>query len=261
MLQEDRFLRIVEYLQEKGTASLDELAKFTGVSTGTVRRDLSRLQESGILSVVRGGAVFRNNDLARQSFDMRNIEHKSEKQNLTQLLTEVISDGQAIAMNSGTTNLEAAHFLVSHYRRLTVVSNNLRIINILKAGDHFNLILPGGVFDTGEHAVIGPQCEAEILSYNLDIALLAVNALSLSKGVTDFRLAEVGIAQAMLRAAKTKVVLADHTKFDRISCMNLCGLSDIDYILTDEQVTQDQLTQSRACGVRVLTPECGEVTA
>lgn len=255
MLQEDRFLRIVEHLQEAGSASLEELAKVTGVSTGTIRRDLGKLQECGVLTVVRGGAISRNNDLARQTFDMRNIEHKSEKQTLTQLLTEVISDGQAIAMNSGTTNLEAAHFLVSHYRRLTVVSNNLRIINILKAGDHFNLILPGGVFDTGEHAVIGPQCEAEILTYNLDIALLAVNALSLSKGITDFRMAEVGIAQAMLKAAKTKVVVADHTKFGRISCMNLCGLSEIDYILTDEQMTGDLLDQYRSSGVQVLTPE------
>lgn len=255
MLQEDRLFQIMKYLKSKGSASLEELTQLTNVSAGTVRRDLSKLQDNGMLSIVRGGAIYRNYDSARQNFDMRSIESKDEKRALTQFLTEIISDGQAIALNSGTTNMEVAQFLVRHYRRLTILTNNLKILNILKAGDHFTLILPGGILDTNEHAVIGSQCEAEIMTYNLDIALLAVNALSTQKGVTDFRLPEVGIAQAMLKAAKTKVVVADHTKFDRISCMNICALSEIDYILTDEKLTQEQAEQYRAHGVRIFLPQ------
>lgn len=259
MLQENRLLQIVRYLQERNTAALEELSNLTGVSIGTTRRDLSKLQESGILSMVRGGAVFRNADLTKQIFDMRSMEHKSEKQSLAQMLTEIISDGQAIALNSGTTNLEIAHFLVSHYQRLTVLTNNLRIMNILKAGDHFTLIVPGGVFAPQEHAIVGAQCAAEILTYNLDVALLAVNGLSPSKGITDFRLPEVEIAQAMLKASTTRVVVADHTKFGRISCMNICDLSEINYILTDSQVTEEHLDQCRAQGVRVLISPNGDV--
>lgn len=255
MLQEDRFLQIVKYLHEKQTATLEELAKLTDVSTGTARRDLYKLQESGVLSVVRGGAVFRSNDLTKQEFDVRGIENRQEKRSLTHLLPQIISDGQSIAINSGTTNLEVARFLATHYRRLTVVTNNLRIVEILKAGDHFTLIVPGGILDTKEHSIIGRSCESQTLSYNVDTALLAVNGLSDEKGATDFRRGEVGVAQAMLKVAKTRVIVADYTKFDRVSYMNVCGLSEIDYILSDCRVTEEQLSRYRSRGIQVLVPE------
>lgn len=255
MLQEERFSQIIAFIQGKKRVTLDELAKLTGVSAGTVRRDVKKLEESGVLTLVRGGVALRSEGLARQSFDLRNIDNKVEKQQLAQLVSEVVFDGQTIALNSGTTNLMIADFLVSHYRNLTVITNNLRIINILKAGNNFTLVLPCGIFDPEEYSVIGSRCEAEILNYAPDAVLLAVNALSLSKGVTDFRLFEAGIAQSMLRVSKTKIVVADHTKFDRISCMKICDISDLDYILTDELVTKRQAEEYEACGVRVLTPK------
>ena len=193
MLQEERFSQIIAFIQGKKRVTLDELAKLTGVSAGTVRRDVKKLEESGVLTLVRGGVALRSEGLARQSFDLRNIDNKGEKQQLAQLVSEVVFDGQTIALNSGTTNLMIADFLVSHYRNLTVITNNLRIINILKAGNNFTLVLPCGIFDPEEYSVIGSRCEAEILNYAPDAVLLAVNALSLSKGVTDFRLFEAVI--------------------------------------------------------------------
>ena len=146
MLQEERFSQIIAFIQGKKRVTLDELAKLTGVSAGTVRRDVKKLEESGVLTLVRGGVALRSEGLARQSFDLRNIDNKSEKQQLAQLVSEVVFDGQTIALNSGTTNLMIADFLVSHYRNLTVITNNLRIINILKAGNNFTLVLPCGIF-------------------------------------------------------------------------------------------------------------------
>lgn len=259
MLKEDRFLQIVNYLKTNKVATFAELSEITGTSVGTIRRDLTELEAKGMLTVVRGGAAGRKDDLTRQSFDMRGIENRKEKEELCRLLANVVTDGQAVALNSGTTNMEAAKFLVNNYKRLTILTNNMRIVEALRENPGFFIVVPGGVLRNQEHSIYGKLCEEEILSYNYDTAILAVNALSDDKGITDFRMEEVGIVKAMLAASKSRVVVADHTKFDRTACINVCQLSEIDYILTDSMVKREQTERYRAKGTVVLTPdEAGE---
>jgi DeoR/GlpR family transcriptional regulator of sugar metabolism len=255
MLQEDRFLQIIKYLKEHNVGTFGELAETAGASVGTIRRDLAHLEAQGMLSIVRGGAVYHKDDLTKQTFDMRGIENRENKRALSALLGQVITDGQAVALNSGTTNVEAARYLVEHYHRLMIVTNNLSVVDVLKEAKDFTIIVPGGILKNNEHSVFGEECEEEIKMYNLDTVLLAVNSLSPEKGITDFRMEEVGIIRAMIESARTKAVLADHTKFDRVSCMNICGISEIDYILTDGKVMQDQIDRYENQGVKILTPE------
>ena len=255
MLQENRFFRIVSYLKQNGTATLNDLAAETESSIGTVRRDLKLLEQDGMLRVVRGGAVSTNDDLTKQRFQMRGIEHKEEKQMLGSALHSIVVDGQAVALNGGTTNVEVAKYLVENYRRLTIITNNLYIFRVLKNAENFTLIVPGGLFDHEEYATYGKQCEAEIRSYNIDVALLGINAISLEKGITDFRLREVGVIRALLESAKKRVVVADHSKFDRIACVNVCGLDEIDCIVSDGQIGAGTLHRyENGTHVKILMP-------
>lgn len=258
MLQEDRFLKILEYLNEKPIATFSELSEYTGASVGTIRRDLVNLEQNGMLNIVRGGATARKDDLTKQTFDIRGIEHRNEKRELVQLLKNLVIDGQAIALNSGTTNVEVAEFLVNNYKRLTIITNNLRIVDKLKEAEHFTVILPSGVFNSEEFAVSGKNTEKEILSYNFDLAILAVNAISDKKGITDFRLREVGIIKAFMSASKTKVVVADYSKFDRIAYMNVCSIQQVDYIFSDSNLKQEQIERYRDRGVKIFTPNTGD---
>ncbi len=254
MLKEDRFLQIVNYLKENNVATFAELSEITGTSVGTIRRDLTELESKGMLSVVRGGAACRKDDLTRQTFDMRGIENRKEKEELSRLLSEVVTDGQAVALNSGTTNIEAAKFLAANYKRLTVLTNNIKIVEALRTNPGFIIVVPGGVLRNDEHSIFGKQCEEEIMNYNFDTAILAVNALSSDKGITDFRMEEVGVVKAMLSASKCRAVVADHTKFDRTACINVCQLSELDYILTDHKVSEEQIRRYEKMGAAILTP-------
>ncbi|SFP87876.1 transcriptional regulator, DeoR family [Oscillibacter sp. PC13] len=239
MLQEERYLKIVTYLKENGQATLGRLSEETGVSVGTIRRDLEILEKSGMIQTVRGGAIAKNDDLSKQRFNMRNIEHKNEKQLLAEALKDIVVDGQSVALNGGTTNIAVAQYLVSHYQHLTIITNNLYLFRVLKNAKNFTLIVPGGLFDHEEYAIYGKQCERDFLSYNIDVALLAVNAISLEKGVTDFRWREVGVIRSLIKSAKRKIIVADYSKFDRIACANVCGLEEIDYIVSDSRVTEE----------------------
>ncbi len=258
MLQEDRFLKILDYLKQKPIVTFAELSQVTGASVGTIRRDLSNLEKNGMLNVVRGGATARKDDITKQAFDIRGLEHKNEKKELVQLLENIVIDGQAIALNSGTTNVETANFLVENYKRLTIVTNNLRIVDILRKAENFTVIVLGGVFDREEYAIGGKQTEKEILSYNFDLSILAVNAISEKKGITEFRPKEVNIIKAFLQSSKTNVVVADYSKFDRISYINVCGIEQLDYIISDSNVTKEQIERYTKRGVKMCTPKIGD---
>ena len=254
MLQEDRFLKILEHMSNKNSATFSELKDVLGISEGTVRRDLSKMEKSGMLKVVRGGVISVKDDLSKQTFNMRSIEHRDQKRELASVLKEIIVDGQAIAMNGGTTHIETAKYLANNYTRLTVITNNLNAVETLKQNKGFTLIVTGGIHDPKENVLFGKQCIDTILSYNVDVSLLAVNAISLEKGITDFRLEEVAILNAFMKSSRTNAVVADSSKFDRVAYMNVCDIRAVDCVVTDSSIDLKLLQKYRAAGVHIITP-------
>lgn len=258
MLQEERFLKIVEYLRENGTARFSEIAQMLQMSEGTVRKDMAELDKRGMIKLVRGGAVWKQDDLTKQIFGVRDIMNRKEKQELVKCLGDIVIDGQAVALNGGTTTAEAAKFLAGNYKHLTIITNNLTVMKALREKTEFNFIVAGGIYDRKENTIVGKQAEQDIEAYNADVAILAVNAISLEKGITDFRMEELGIINAMIRSAQKKVIVADHSKFDRIACMNVCPLNAIDCILTDTGLEETKVRKYRMAGTEIVQMPRGE---
>ena len=184
------------------------------VSIDTVRRDLEVLEKKGIVKRVHGGAVLiQNNDnVLNKLFNEREVKNLEKKQEVASLAIELIEEGQAIALNGGTTTIEIAKVLVEKFKRLTIITNDLRILSILGANKNFNVILTGGFYNPEEYTLYGKQCEEILSHFNIDIAFITVNALSLEHGLTDFRMHEVGVIQTILSRTKYKVVVADSSK-------------------------------------------------
>lgn len=257
MLQEERFFKIIEHLKESRTATFSEIAKLLQISEATARKDLSELDKRGVIRLVRGGAVWKQDDLTKEVSEVRDTINREEKQELVEALGDLVLDGQAVALNGGTTTAEAARFLARNYERLTVITNNLTVLNILNEKKDFTFIVPGGIYCEKENTIVGKQAEYDIGQYNMDYAILAINAISLKKGITDFRTEEKGIINAMIKSAQTSVVVADHTKFERIACMNVCPLEQISHIITDSALDNDILLKYKARGVDVIQPKDG----
>lgn len=238
-MQGARFLKVIEYLKEHHTATFAELAEVNQVSVDTVRRDVDKMDKAGMLRKVRGGAVYHNDELTTQRIEMRGISGKEEKKQIAESLYDYIVDGQCIALNSGNTCAAVAHYLAEKYFRLTIITNNLKVIKILSQKKDFMLIVPGGIVDGREDALYGELCEQEIRKYNIDLAILGVYGISLEKGVTDFRIHQAGIMRSMMESAKRTVALADYSKFGKISYVNVCGLEEIDGIITDQKLSDE----------------------
>ena len=247
-----RFEKILEHLKATGKATFSELAQLNATSVDTVRRDLQELEEKGFVRRVRRGAVICEDDPVKKSFGVRSELHRDEKVELCAGLSDIITDGQTVALNNGTTNIEAAKFLCEHYNRLNIITNSIAIISYLLSQRKFNLVVPGGIIDLQEKSIYGNHCEQDICSYNIDVALLAVNAVSSQKCITDFRFNEVGIIGAMLKASEKSYVLADSSKFETVSCLNICGIDKIDGFLTDKYLSKDIEETYREMGLNIF---------
>ena len=170
------------------------------------------------------------------------------------LAIELIEEGQAIALNGGTTTIEIAKAMVGKFQRLTIITNDLRIVSILGANKNFNIILTGGFYNHEEFTLYGKQCEEILADFNIDIAFITVNALSLEQGLTDFRIHEVGVIQTILSQTKYKVVAADSSKFETSSYITICPLENIDLIVTDSSLPHNVAEEYSNHNIRILSP-------
>ena len=250
MLQEERFSNIIELLKINKMAKVNELAKINKVSVDTVRRDLEVLEGYGILERVRGGAIWKDANNTRNIYEVRVTVNTEKKKKLQALQTE----GQTVVMGSGSTTVEIAKYIAANYKRLTVITNDLDIVKIFSHKERFNIIVTGGLYDAGEHALYGEQCEEEIGQYNADVCLLAVNIISFEKGISDFRLNQIDTFRKMMSISERIVVAADSTKVGKTSCMRVCGVEEIDTLLCDSRLAPEEKEKFEAAGIEVIMP-------
>lgn len=253
MLQDERYKIIIDHLKLHNIAKISELVQLTGVSIDTVRRDLEALESKYMLKRVHGGVILEENSVTKYSFRNREIKNKAEKTELAAKVVEYIREGQSIALNSGTTNIEVAKKIAEHFETLTIITNSLKIVEMISHKSNFKIILPGGILNNEEGSLHGCQCEASLAQYNIDVAILAVNAVSLEKGIMDFRFEEMNIIKAMMNSAGKSILAVDSSKLESVSLINVCSLKNIDMIITDSKVNSGILDKYRDNGILIET--------
>lgn len=255
VLQEERYKKIQEILKQNDSVKVTELVSVLNVSIDTVRRDLENMETKKLLKRVHGGAILPEERGDQNVFSYRESKNKEKKVELAQLVCEHVSEGQAIALNAGTTNLEIAKKLAERFERLTIISNGLRIIEQFANKPGFTVIVPGGVLDQQEYALYGKKCEEDIAGYNIDLAFISINAISVTKGLTDFRIHEIDIIKAIMSSARQTIVAADSSKFEKVSYLNVCPLDRVDMIITDSTINEDVVRKYKNSGIKVVYPQ------
>lgn len=254
MLQEERLLKLIEYLRANERGSFKELAEMLEVSEVTVRKDLAELERRKAAKLVRGGAVWKDANNTRNIYEVRVTVNTEKKEEIAGIADRVLAEGQTVVMGSGSTTVEIAKYIAANYKRLTVITNDLDIVKIFSHKERFNIIVTGGLYDAGEHALYGEQCEEEIGQYNADVCLLAVNSISFEKGISDFRLNQIDTFRKMMSISERIVVAADSTKVGKTSCMRVCGVEEIDTLLCDSRLVPEEKEKFEAAGIEVIMP-------
>ncbi|MEV7682938.1 DeoR/GlpR family DNA-binding transcription regulator [Streptomyces sp. NPDC088341] len=249
MASTDRLRRITDAVRESGQLSVAELAELTGASEMTVRRDLEVLSDQGVLERYRGGArslLLRGEE---PPFALRAQEGTEAKRRIAAAVAELITDGESVVIDSGTTCLEVARALED--RRLTVMPLSLHAANALTGAPRLKLLLPGGEPRTGELALTGPLTEASLAALRFDTAVIGCCGLTAKDGLTAYDLSDAAVKRAAIASARRVIAVADAAKFSRTALAFVSPVSALHAVVTDEAAPEEETRAMAAVGVTV----------
>jgi DeoR/GlpR family transcriptional regulator of sugar metabolism len=241
---------ILEALHRDGRVEVPELAERLGISAITIRRDLDQLAESGALRRVRGGAV--TNFLRGEGFpfEIRAVDDAALKSRLAEAAATLIADGEAVAVDSGTTGAAAAHALAN--RSVTAMPFSVQGIAALAAGSAVTLLIPGGSVRRTEGSIVGPLAQQTLTGLRFDTTILTCCAVGPAVGVTAYDLDDAAIKRALLKASERTILIAEGAKFSRSAMAVVCRLDEVDVLVTDDGAPAEVLAGLRDGGVRVV---------
>jgi DeoR/GlpR family transcriptional regulator of sugar metabolism len=255
MLSVSRQAGLLARLREHGPASVDVLARDLGVTRSTIRRDLARLADSGVIVRTYGGAAATANGTAPTQPDPR-LDAKRE---IAATAATLIENGQTIAISSGTTTLELARRLVD--RRLTVITNALDVATVLLDRPGIDLVVLGGVVRSGMHSTLGHLAELALGELRADVLFMGIGAVSAEQGLMNDSIPEILTDRALRRAARACVVLADASKLGGVAPAFVFELDEVDTLVTDGDADRAEVAALEARGLRVIVAPSAEGSA
>lgn len=250
MRRTDRQARIADIIWQKGQMSVDALAESFAVSPETIRRDLGRLAESGVLQKVHGGAR-RPRLHVEGSFQERMAENAQAKRAIAQKLVGLVEPGDTLFIDTGSTTVFCAEAL-SKLERLTVITNSVRVAQAFgAAGSNAVVYLLGGAYGADDAQTTGPLAIEQIGQFQADHAVLTVAAIDAEVGAMDASFDEARVARAMIGHARNLIVVAGGEKFGRKAAFRVCRLDEIDVIVSDRAPAPTHLAALAAAGVEL----------
>ncbi len=252
MLVQERYEQILDLIEKNGSVKVSMLVKLFNVSIETVRRDLEYLEKEGHLKRIYGGAVLEKVSEKQFTFQTREKEYIDEKKEIVNIAVRFVKEGQSIAMDASTTNLEIAKVIKKKFERLTIITNSLIIASELSDMNKYTIILTGGILKGDQLSLVGNIAENNIGDFNVDIAFISVSGVSLHAGLTDQYLDELMIQKKMVEIAQNIIVLADSSKFDVVCLQKISDLDKINMIITDSKLKDSILEKYLKNGIEVI---------
>lgn len=252
MTGEARRQQLSEFLARRGYADLAVLVAELGVSESTIRRDLSQLEEEGIVRRTHGGAVSISDRFSALNYDAREATAVAEKQAIGQAAAALIQDGETVLLDGGTTTFQVARQLLN--RPLQVVTNSIPIAQLLSSGPHIDLIFVGGFIYPRTGVALGPLSVQALKSLHVDKALMGVAGIT-EDSLYNANLLMVETELQMMRCAEEVIVVADRSKFGRRGLARLSGWESINRVVTDEGLDEKWGEIVREAGAELVLAE------
>jgi len=228
---------IYELLQGAGEATVKGLARRFDVSVMTIRRDLSFLEQLGLIIRTHGGAILSRRSVIEFSFQQRGRSQAAEKRAIAATTAGLVRPGMTVTLDTGTTTLEVAR-AVAEVRGLTVLTSSLAIASVLYAHENITLILLGGTVHTNSPDLFGPLTEENLRRFRVELAVVGADAVG-PDGLftTDLEVAQV--SRAMVAGAEHAVLVADHSKFQDTAFVKFADWDMIDHVVTDAGIAPE----------------------
>jgi DeoR/GlpR family transcriptional regulator of sugar metabolism len=234
-LPAQRRAALARHVRDRGHATVADLAASFAVSMDTIRRDLDYLAERGVLARTHGGAM-RTDELATADtpFDNRTAVHRDAKEAIGVAAARLISDGETVLVNGGTTTLATVRALTGR-RGLTVVTNNLRLPAEVPPDVAWDLYVLGGSLRLSSMVTIGPVGFSGTKGISADVALIGVGGIGVEQGLSTTNLPEAQMIRQMIESSSRLIVVADSSKFGRGNFVHICDLAEVSTLVTEQE--------------------------
>jgi DeoR/GlpR family transcriptional regulator of sugar metabolism len=247
----ERQKQILSLLSKQGRLSVSEIVEQFSISEATARRDLETLASQGKAQRVHGGVIAAEQAPPELPILLREGEQADEKSSIGRAAAELIADGETIFLGSGTTVLEAAKHLRDR-KNLTVITNSLPVLNALAGLKDITVVSLGGQLRDSELSFIGHITEQALAEVRVDKVVIGTRGISLEHGLTNDYLQETLTDRAILKIGREVIVLADHTKVNRVSTVLLAPLNAMQTFVTDSSADKKFVQTLKKNGINVI---------
>ncbi len=260
MLIVERQHRVLEILRERRAAELEDLAREMNVSVSTIRRDVDALVRGGYADRTHGGAVIRGDAITPVAtpsaialpshaaeaiaatggpgvvLSERMSQHIDAKLAIGRFAASQVQPHMTVLLDGGSTVIYAARQIIA--RPLQIVTNSLSIANLFSDDDQIELLLLGGTLYPRTGVTVGPITTGCLADLYADLALFSLAGID-DDAAFNINLPMAQVEQLMIRQAARSLMLMDATKFGRRSLVRVCGLGEVDQIVTDEAIAEN----------------------
>jgi DeoR family transcriptional regulator of aga operon len=254
LLVEERRRLIVNFVEEQGRATVEELSTKFGTSSVTIRNDLEMLARSAAIARSHGGALPVTQPTAHDTpLSIKETRWHSQKLRIGQAAAKLINDGETIILDSGSTTVEIARQIrMMKFESLTVITNALNIALELSGLPQIRVMMLGGLLRQTSYSLVGPDAEQALAKLSADRLFLGVDGLDPLVGVTTPDPLEASLNALMIRVSRETIAVLDASKLGQRSLSVITPVQNLQRVITDSSADAKTVETLRAAGVQVL---------
>jgi DeoR family transcriptional regulator, aga operon transcriptional repressor len=251
-----RTQRILDLLTHAGRVEVDGLVSELNASPATVRRELARLEQQGLIKRDRGGAYLSVPTMFEPFLDDCTFANQikqmaAEKARIGALAASLVKDGDTVGLAPGTTTTHVARFLQQR-KNLTIVTNAVNIAMELSRKRDFKIHLTGGLLSGDWFAMVGPRALSAMAEIKMDYCFFGANGVSAEHGVSNRHIEEAATNRAMIRHSRKRILVADHLKLGEVANCLVCPIQDVGVIVTDKGAPKELLAPFDSVDTQIL---------
>lgn len=249
MLVAERYEKIVQLVNERGSIRVTELSELCQVTEETIRRDLDRLEQAGKLRRSHGGAVSVKDQQPETPYFEREVAHAEEKKRIAEAAVKLIEPKERILLDASTT----AWYMAASMPDIpvTVLTNSIKVALELAGKEKIQVISTGGILASRSLSYIGPLAERSLDAYHVDKAFLSCKGVHLERGISESNELQARIKHRMVGMADSVILLADSSKYGVQAFTHVADLKDIHRLVTDSGLPSEGAAELEQRGIPV----------
>ncbi|MFQ6067485.1 MAG: DeoR/GlpR family DNA-binding transcription regulator [bacterium] len=250
MLAKERQQKILQKIKFRRAVKVSELSKLFNVSEMTIRRDLEKLSDQGLIERVYGGVLSIDGTALEPTFQEKETVNVEEKRRIGKMGASIIKEGDTVCLGPGTTIMQIIKNLGK--KRITALTNTLNIAFELSKLSTVRLFVIGGELRLGSYAMVGPETEEYLHRFYVDKFFVGVNGFSIEHGLTIPNPSEAAVYRAMIKQSRETIVVADYTKLESVSFAKIVDIQCVDKLITDSGVYEKYVQQLQEREIEVI---------